>query len=139
MNWRRGCFRTWLVASALWVLGCSLLMWPSIESRYYLDLLSAKELMSLWCTQSLGLPDSTKAEERVFLECEKKFPERFPPSTRASLLKDENFAEQSVSVAKVVFSSGVWLWMLAPPLVVLVLGASIGWALLGFRKPNSVH
>src|SRR5262245_41387164 len=101
MNWRRGSFRAWLVASALWVLGCSLLMWPSIESAYYLDLLSDKELLVLVCLEKLGLQTSTledirrardlireHAGDAEVLECEKKLPEE----TKARLLKDDSFA-----------------------------------------------
>jgi hypothetical protein len=138
MNWRRGCFRVWLVASALWVLGCSLLMWPDIEQRVSFALLSDKELLFLVCLEKLGLTASTAEEDaRVF--CEKKFPEELPEETKARLLKDEHsFTEQSFNVAKAVFSDlRLWLWLLGPPVFVLLLGAFIGWALVGFRKAKS--
>ena len=141
MNWRRGLFRVWLVVSALWVLGCSLIMfmWSdniAREVNLALTSNSNKELLSLWCTSELGippLPEGFVLEEGVFLEkCAKK-----DPKLREAWAAGDSFSKQLFRVAEVLLPP--LALVLVPPLFVLVLGASIGWALLGFRKPNSVQ
>jgi hypothetical protein len=102
--------------------------------------MSVDELLYEVCTEKLNVPPlpaggvREEREERAILECVKD-----ARSKNKDLSTGDSFAEQAFRVATAL----PWLWLLAwllgPPLVVLVLGASIVWALLGFRKPNSVQ
>jgi hypothetical protein len=119
--WRRGFFRVWVLLSALWIVGA---VWveslpqsgpPKFdETSPFLKLgPDGKFYSSLAECQA-----AAKLDPRVDLaNCIEYFEaERFEPVRRAAR------------------AAG---WIAVPPLLLLLIGAAVGWALRGFRRTAS--
>jgi hypothetical protein len=154
MAWGRGLFRVWVVLATIWVIAVTLFMWQSVANPYiswggfkmgqgdpeYLDpygekIAAARELKSRKLLVEYEIAyDKTALRKTAF----------FFPNT--SLHEDnlkaitayipEATAIQNAKIGKArseALYGALWAAIL-PPMILLLLGLAIRWALMGFRR-----
>ncbi|PZV36897.1 hypothetical protein [Mesorhizobium kowhaii] len=143
MNMRRGFWRLWLVASAAWVMLVFAIGLPLVTKVPLWQVLPAitggwqsqrelPEAQAAW-TKQAEYDVAAKAGDRSKID---NFLRSLSAEERHSLqmltlVEAEIRAGQDVTEAAFTLS---WL-AIVPPLVLLVVGAAIGWAVSGFRRP----
>jgi hypothetical protein len=168
MKWGRGFFRLWLVLSVLWALAAGGLWWQAalapiayITPRVY-DIVAKTGLPEVIPDPSPALDALTAAKTAGQVkEVEIAVPPGHPNlptsqlfvgadwdsariSTSVDLVAASLIAEESAQIETLGASNKVAAseFILAPPIVLLALGAALGWVLVGFRRgsnraPNS--
>lgn len=112
MNFRRGFFRLWLIVSALWVL-LIVALGPGFVSRPLLW----QEIRDGWRAEREWAADPANTPKFDFLAIPVEIDERIKRGDEAEAA--------ALSLSK---------FAMFPPLMLLALGALIGWALSGFRR-----
>jgi hypothetical protein len=155
MNWSRGCFRLWIVGSAMYVIALAAIPSSEIrtefESLYRWDWLGvAGRLVPTLCSEARGVMGkdfemNTETSGTCWYELS-NFRLRYPEFKNQS---DSELAARLYTAvgrpqppARPTFPWTTllkWLGMaVGVPLLVLMLGAAIGWALSGFKASTSV-
>jgi hypothetical protein len=103
MNWSRGLFRLWLVASILWVALVAAISWQDV--RGYFELRSAAQRLGPSATDPSTTTEIARAELMVLRQLDAKW-------------------------SSVVFAVGTGAGV---PVVIFLIGAGVLWAFRGFR------
>lgn len=154
MRWRRGFFRLWVAVAALWLAGVGAVAVvtyanpsPYIGDQvYYLRPESLEpEEFGAFSQEGRDMEALRNSGEVVLVRMEGYSEVRFYaastlPQASISIGADAIAAKVNAKRASLVDASrrSVLSWapqvMLVPPLVLLALGATIGWILSGFRQ-----
>jgi hypothetical protein len=151
MNARRGFFRIWIVLAAVFVVAVAISAFEPISKAF-----TSTQFLPVSCTEARGSPGvdyaysprepgpwdsfiSTTIDTCWYsLETIRKlYPEYAELSNRA--LKEGLLKKGGISPPEPWLVLGVFaLIAVLPPIVLLLLGAAVGWALIGFRKSPDV-
>jgi hypothetical protein len=105
MKWQRGLFRLWLVLSVCWIVAVGAFTWATLP---------ADEEVAGWARDdSKALPPLPPGSKP-----------QFDPSLPYVIVRSAERVERIKSAAVLA---------LAPPSIILVLGAAFSWAIQGFR------
>ncbi|OLP53836.1 hypothetical protein BJF92_04400 [Rhizobium rhizosphaerae] len=153
VTWGRGLFRVWIVVTTIWIVVVALFTWQSVAKPYilwggfkmgqgepeYLEpygekIAAARELKSrkLLVEYEIAYEKPSLRETAFFFpaasvhEDNLKAIEAYIP--KATALQDAKVREARLEVLE----GALWGAVL-PPVILLVLGLAIRWALLGFR------
>ena len=143
ISWARGFFRLWLIVSALWVAGTVALGFisaPSYSSTsVYVggpDSIVGEQLSVYgpvqWQTGAdilyAYLPELAGAMRAAEIAGD--------VAALATLREAHSLGEAELRANRLSQVFGFTLLSLLPPTIILLLGAGLGWALRGFRKPQ---
>ena len=154
MNWRRGSLRLWIVTSASWILCIALVttlrIWGDIRGNYeYAQTIRVENevFIPVPPREAKNAPHFVLSTDVAERQPEQQFFQTFADGSslyihRTHPLPDKEF------LAKAFWDQrwsrwwgivGYWppIIMVAPPIVVLLLGCAVFWAIAGFR-PNRV-
>lgn len=148
MNIRRGFFRLWVVATLVWIAIVLLISWPTAASLYLDErnyvITSEQKLVRLndsfyWEREKndnlhrYQVSGNGINATRVFLIAQATFPaEKIAEVISANRPTLDRSAEISEKLAQAW--GGTLLGAVAPPLVLLILGSALAWALSGFKR-----
>ena len=141
MNWSRGFFRAWAIFTALWLLGCIGVTygdWPAASRK---NVIFSKE-NTIREIEYEDIDKIAEAEKRgLLLKRATLDGNTFywqPANTnisdddRASVVQE--FASSALRARIAVHLRNMSLCAVLGPLIVLALGAAVGWILSGFRR-----
>jgi hypothetical protein len=143
MNWRRGLFRLWLVFSALFVIAITVVFFPSIRNEF-----EPTSFRPQWPGHLLLPANCTQARGKIGVDYEQfgqfcwykmeQFREQFPEYNN---LSDDDLSDRLYSKAGLSIREATAPWPLVSkviaiavgvPLIILVIGAALFWAFVGF-------
>jgi hypothetical protein len=138
MNWRRGFFRIWLLASILWILGIAAAFWTDAAKQFELARLSDEELISQRYPVCRQLPNPPP-KGFILDECadalQKAGINPFDVYDIAELRRwgrGNSYVEQSMRMISV--APPMLALLLGPPFCILLFGIAVGWVLSGFTS-----
>ena len=151
MNWRRGCFRLWIVGSALYVIAVAAITSSEIKSKFEnLDrsdwVRLGERLVPARCSEARGAmgkdfslrmetPDTCWYELPNF---RLRYPEHNDLSDRDLVTKLYTAVGKPLPPAHPWATLLNWIGIaVGIPLLVLILGAAMGWAFSGFKASTS--
>lgn len=149
--WGRGFFRMWMLLAILWMGFALLIGWGSVANPY----VSVKNVAIIAETEAVDLLDPygevhMAFEDRVRAGTTKKTalqeygfnlytgvslePGRFHEYLEKANARVAEYVQQETVTRRSQAVPQLAMGLILPPVVVLVLGWAIGWALSGFRK-----
>ncbi|MQW47451.1 hypothetical protein GHK68_35920 [Sinorhizobium meliloti] len=153
MTWGRGLFRIWVVLTILWIIVVTLFMWQSVANPYiawggfkmgqgepeYLEpygekISAARELKSRKLLVEYEIAyDKTALRETAFFFPAASLHEDNLKAIEAYIPKATALQDAKIRKARFkTLQDALWGAVL-PPVILLMLGLAIRWALLGFR------
>jgi len=153
MTWSRGLFRVWVVLTILWIIVVTLFMWQSVANPYiswgsfkmgqgepeYLDpygekISAARELKSRKLLVEYEIAyDKTALRETAFFFPAASLHEDNLKAIEAHIPKATALQDAKIRKARLETLQGALWGAVLPPVILLMLGLAIRWALLGFR------
>jgi hypothetical protein len=162
MDWRRGFFRLWVIGSALFVIAVAAINYSEIKAQFDAALPAGFVLdLPVPCGEASRGVEGTDFHRGVV------FDDQIPPAKRVTPAKPPNasdtcyyelakfrllypeYLSDKVLTSKLFARHGVtlrdpWTTLLTVvqiafgiPLIVLIFGAVLSWALSGFKKPSA--
>jgi hypothetical protein len=144
MNWTRGFFRLWLVASLLWVVAVGWLTWPGAAPeqyvRYWYYRVAHSEVVE-W-QRNAAAADYKARVDAVDNALRGKVQVPTPPPDHTTdfaqlgspqLQELQEFTSLEALLDEYEIETERWLaYTFGPPVILLIVGASLLWAVRGF-------
>jgi hypothetical protein len=125
ISWRVGFLRAWVLLAVLWIIGYSIMAWPSMMSKFNLSRMSDGELLSLAYNRCVEESTPRPPEGFVLDKCLKLQKEgNVKIEQQQQWGGGESYAEQSYRVVRALVLPDLGL-VVAPPLFLLLVGGSL--------------
>ncbi len=119
MNWSRGLLRLWVVASAAWVLLIGVTLGPSYLSE-------------LRAISTSTAPQTTGRDKAPFVLPSEQDPCDFRCELAQADRADEEDRLRPPTISGLLADAAKWFAL--PPLVMLMVGITLRWVAVGFRR-----